>query len=161
MDWAKTTARPDEQHLSFGIWCLILEILRFINICSHMYGPGVVVEWRRVDLGFPALLPWICSHMHIWLAEHPCRICHVSEGRSGLWCTVSELMPKIGCWTHSLKSELSSWSLVSVCPPGPTLCMCESTLIFLQWWAKMCMFWWCWMGVKVLHWSSSAAWEAV
>ena len=21
MDWAKTTARPEEQHLIFGIWC--------------------------------------------------------------------------------------------------------------------------------------------
>ena len=27
MDWAKTTARQDEKHLSFGIWCTL--ILRF------------------------------------------------------------------------------------------------------------------------------------
>ena len=34
MDWAKTTARRDETHLSFVIWCnLILEILRYICLC--------------------------------------------------------------------------------------------------------------------------------
>ena len=34
MDWAKTTARRDEKHLSVGIWCLILEVWRFDGIWS-------------------------------------------------------------------------------------------------------------------------------
>ena len=28
MDWTKTTARRDEKHLSFGIWCVLYKILR-------------------------------------------------------------------------------------------------------------------------------------
>ena len=30
MDWAKTTARRDEKQLSIEIWCIILEVLRYI-----------------------------------------------------------------------------------------------------------------------------------
>ena len=26
MDWLKTTARRDEKHLSFGIWCVLLQV---------------------------------------------------------------------------------------------------------------------------------------
>ena len=39
MDWGKTTARWDEKHLSFGIWCLILEVWRLSG--PFVSRPGV------------------------------------------------------------------------------------------------------------------------
>ena len=38
IDWAKTTARPDEKHLSFlDVVQLILEIWRYIYMCVCVY----------------------------------------------------------------------------------------------------------------------------
>ena len=58
MDWAKSTARQDEKHLSFGIWCVLFERLHGISI----------TEIHILAKQHPCINPLRLSdaHMHWW-----------------------------------------------------------------------------------------------
>ena len=64
MDWAKTTARQEEKHLSFGICWLILEVwqyneLQFVEINSNR---------RREHLDFNKSISWL---LMAWWSQEP------------------------------------------------------------------------------------------
>ena len=63
MDWAKTTARRDENRLSFGNWCA----LYYFSVCNLPYPDVVCSVWRADFTGeIPYLLEYIsliCSSL--------------------------------------------------------------------------------------------------
>ena len=74
MDWAETTARWNENHLSFGIWC---NYVRVYGICtshwsqnkmSDMFIHSNLIQWPLLlaDIAKPAsrVRAWICNYIH-------------------------------------------------------------------------------------------------
>ena len=84
MDWAKTTVRWDEKHLSFGIWWLILEIwlTRCMTPAFIMVGSCHVPLLHIIHLpavsrvhGFPRkLLPAAFVVQQFWLKPNWCEV---------------------------------------------------------------------------------------
>ena len=56
MDWGKTTARQDEKHLSFGIWCVLYQTfdgsscLLFAFLSVPLAGKDKAVEVKCVAI---------------------------------------------------------------------------------------------------------------
>ena len=76
MDWVKTTARRDEKHLSFGIWCTYI---RYLTIYIHYQDCSSLL----------LALQW-CHDEHDGFSNHRCLDClcqHRTEKTSKLCIT--------------------------------------------------------------------------
>ena len=66
-DWAKTTSRRDENHLSFGIWCAYIRDFMY-TVCSP---PETPLFWSRTILSFvPHSVDWILTHCYTTTLAH-------------------------------------------------------------------------------------------
>ena len=60
MDWTKTTARQDEKHLSFGIWC---------DLYKRFYGNDILKKSVLISMWHQVVLYHLISYQEIFINE--------------------------------------------------------------------------------------------
>ena len=62
MDWVKTTARRDEKHWSFVIWCVLYQ--KFDGNV-HNKSKGFLLMWQKCDHLWPLQMPFTIAWQHL------------------------------------------------------------------------------------------------